>query len=143
MSANAFRGLSRQNRSEAGQAVVFLLLGLGLFLLGAMAFAIDMGNIWFTRQSAQTAADAACMAGAMDLLLDATNGTTTQGNFTAGTNFDCLTTTPNTTTTNPAPCYYAALNGYSSNIGPNSTAQGNNVSVLFNAPASPGVAAPP
>src|SRR5215467_4887948 len=143
MSTNAFGRVRQRNRRESGQAVVFVLLGLGVFLLGAMAFAIDMGNIWFTRQSAQTAADAACMAGAMDLLLDATNGTTTQGHFTAGTNFDCSTTTPNTTTTNPAPCYYAALNGYSSNIAANSTAQGNNISVIFNSPAPPGVTAPP
>ena len=143
MRTNTFRGVGRRNRPEAGQAIVFVMLGLGIFLLGAMAFAIDMGNIWFTRQSAQTAADAACTAGAMDLLLDATNGTTTQGHFTAGTNFDCNTTAPNTTTTNPAPCYYAALNGYSSSIAANSTARGDNVYVLFNSPAPPGVTGPP
>jgi len=115
--------------------MTFLMLGLGLFLLGAMAFAIDLGAMWFTRQSAQTAADAACAAGAMDLLLDATNGTTTQGGFTAGTNFDC-----NTSPT-AAPCQYAALNGYSSNIAASSTARGNNVSVLA-VGAPPGVTAP-
>src|SRR5215469_13866673 len=103
MKQNTFR--TRRRNSQSGQAMTFILLGLGLFLLGAMAFAIDLGNVWFTRQAAQTAADSACTAGAMDLLLDATNGTTTQGHFTAGSNFDCNTTTPNTTTTNPAPCY--------------------------------------
>src|SRR6476619_4063193 len=110
MSTNAFRGGCRKNRRETGQAIVFVMLGMGIFLLGAMAFAIDMGNIWFTRQAAQTAADAACTAGAMDLLLDATNGTTTQGGFTAGTSFDC--------NQNPAyaPCAYASLNGFSSSI---------------------------
>src|SRR6266567_1795971 len=126
MRKTSFRAVHGRRNQQAGQAMTFLMLGLGLFLLGAMAFAIDLGAMWFTRQSAQTAADAACTAGAMDLLLDATNGTTTQGGFIAGTNFDCNTTTPNTTTTNPAPCYYAALNGYSSNITASSTARGNN-----------------
>jgi hypothetical protein len=126
----------RRQHPESGQVMVFVLLGLGLFLMGAMTFAIDMGNVWFHRQSAQTAADAACTAGAMDLLIDANTSTTTNGGFTAGTNFDC-----NTLTT-AAPCQYATLNGYSSPIAAASTAQGNNVYVSF-VGAPPGVIAPP
>jgi Putative Flp pilus-assembly TadE/G-like len=124
---------------EAGQAMVFTLLGLGVFLIGAMAFAIDFSNIWFNRQAAQTAADAACTAGAMDLLVDATNGTTTLGGFTAGTAFDC--------SSNPtyAPCAYANLNGFNSSLNQtnaNAGNMGNNVYVDF--PGSvPGVTAPP
>lgn len=116
-------------RSEAGQAMLFALLGLGLFLLGAMALAIDMGNFWFSRQAAQTAADAACTAGAMDMLVSATNGSMpANANFTAGTKFDC-----NSTTT-ASPCSYAALNGFNSSL-KQSDAQsgnlGNNVYVDF------------
>jgi len=113
------------NRGESGQALVFMLLAFGLFLIGAVAFCVDMGNIWFHRQAAQTAADAACTAGAMDLLVDNVNGITTQGGFTAGTAFDC--------NANPtyAPCKYAAKNGYSSSISATSTSVGNNVSVGF------------
>src|SRR5216110_1188639 len=85
-------------RRDIGQVTIFVVLALGIFLLGAMGFAVDMANLWFHRQSAQTAADAACTAGAMDLLVDATNGTATQGHFTAGTNFDCSTTAPKTLT---------------------------------------------
>src|SRR5947208_1331306 len=107
-------------KRESGQVILFVVLALGLFLIGAMAFAIDLSNQWFNRQAAQTAADAACTAGAMDLLVDATNGTTTQGHFgnssTAAVSFDCNSTTPNTATTNPAPCVYAALNGFPSSI---------------------------
>ncbi|MCU1309701.1 MAG: hypothetical protein JWO20_826 [Candidatus Angelobacter sp.] len=128
---------TRSNR-ESGQAMVFILLGLGIFLLGAIAFAVDLGNLWFNRQSAQTAADAACAAGAMDLLLDGTNGTNNQGGFTAAVNtkFDC---NGNTTA---SPCLYAGFNGYSSTVAAGSTALGNNVSVSF--PASvPGVVTPP
>src|SRR5258707_14315696 len=105
----SFRRVVGNRKQQSGQVMVFLLLGLGLFLVGAMAFAIDLSNLWFNRQSAQTAADAACTAGAMDLLVDATNGTTSQGNFTAGSSpvaFDCSATTPNSTSTNPAPCVY-------------------------------------
>src|SRR5438876_4915639 len=101
---------------ESGQSILLVVLVLGIVLLGAVAFSVDMGNMWFHRQSAQTAADAACTAGAMDLLVDATNGITTQGGFTAGTDFDC------SGATGVAPCQYAALNGYNASLAKNSSA---------------------
>ena len=78
MTKNRANGISRRrDRSkEAGQATLFLVLALGIFLLGALCFAFDMSNMWFHRQAAQTAADAACTAGAMDLLVDAQGGAT-------------------------------------------------------------------
>src|SRR5258708_14876554 len=80
------RRTGRSTRSrESGQVMLFVLLGLGLFLIGAMAFAVDMSNLWFNRQAAQTPADAACTAGAMDMLVDYTNGTTSHGGFSIGT----------------------------------------------------------
>lgn len=97
---------------ERGQAMVFVLLALSSFLLAVLAFAVDLGYLWFHRQTAQNAADAACTAGAMDMLYTA-NGIAA-GNFTFGTGFDCSATTPNTGRTAPAPCWYAAANGYSS-----------------------------
>ena len=115
--------IGNARRSESGQAMLLVLLVMGIVLLGAVAFSVDMGNLWFHRQSAQTAADAACTAGAMDLLVDATAGITTQGGFTAtkNTSFDCSASSTAT------PCKYAALNGYdSSNNSP-----GNLVSVSF------------
>jgi len=113
------------SRRESGQAMLFTLLGLGIFLVGAMAFAIDMSHLWFTRQAAQTAADAACTAGAMDLLIDAEKTITNQGGFTAGTPFDCKL--------NPtySPCVYAALNGFDSSVAAGTAGLGNNVSVDF------------
>ena len=135
-------------RAQSGQAMLLAILGLGIFLIGAMAFAIDMGHLWFRRQAAQTAADAACTAGAMDLLVDATDGKTNQGHFTAGSTpsaFDCNATAPNSNTpgnTNPAPCVYAALNGFASTVANGSTALGNNVNVDFPGTV-PGVTAPP
>jgi len=125
-----------RRKPEAGQALLFVLLGLGIFLIGAMAFAIDISNLWFNRQSAQTAADAACTAGAMDLLVDATNSITGQGGFTAGTAFDCHSSQT------PAPCQYATLNGFNSSISQGGTALGNNVFVDFPASVS-GVTTPP
>lgn len=125
--------------SEAGQAMLWTIVGMSVFLLGAMAFAVDLSYLWFDRQSAQTAADAACTAGAMDLLVDATNGTTTMGGFTAGTAFDC------SSNATAAPCKYANLNGYNSSLtqaNANAGTIGNNVFVDF--PANvPGVTAPP
>ncbi len=90
---------------ESGQAMLLCLLVLGLFLLGALGFAVDMSNLWFHRQSAQNAADAACTAGVMDMLSIANGGTPAAG-FTPGTAYQC------SSAPNSAPCKYAALNGY-------------------------------
>jgi len=94
--------------SEAGQAALFLMLALGLFLLGALALAVDMGNLWFRRQVTQNAADAACTAGAMDMLKVA-NGGTSSGGFTPGTSFQC------SSNSSASPCWYAAQNDIGAN----------------------------
>ena len=104
----------RSRRNESGQTMVFLLLGLGIFLLAAVGFAVDVSNMWFHRQRAQNAADAACTAAIMDMLPTADGDPIPPtANFTPGTNFDCHGTTPNSDkTTAPVPCWYAAVNGY-------------------------------
>jgi Flp pilus assembly protein TadG len=129
MKTNRWNWKPRSDRAgEAGQSIVFITLVLGIFLLGALCFAFDLSNMWFHRQAAQSAADAACAAGAMDLLVDDTNGVTNQGGFTPtpGTTYPCA---------NPATdsvCKYAAKNGYTGNV----------VNVSFPT-APPGVTAPP
>jgi hypothetical protein len=91
---------------EAGQAILFVMLVMGLVLLGAVAFSVDMGNLWFHRQSAQSVADSACTAAAMDMLFTA-NGGGASGGFTPGTNFSC------SGSPSAAPCVYATKNmGY-------------------------------
>jgi hypothetical protein len=82
--------LNRRSRrtDEAGQTIVLVVLALSLFLLAAFAFSVDMGNLWFHRQSAQSVADASCTAAAMDMLFTANGGGAT-GGFTPGTNFSC------------------------------------------------------
>jgi len=119
---------------EAGQATLFFVLVLGIFLLGALCLAFDLSNMWFHRQSAQTAADAACTAGAMDLLVDAQGGATGHQGFTLGTNFDC------TSGGHPSSsvCQYALKNGYDST----NNAPGNLVSVSFPSSVT-GVTTPP
>jgi Putative Flp pilus-assembly TadE/G-like len=104
---NRWRKTSRYT-DEAGQAIMFLILALGLALLGAVAFSVDLGNAWFHHQSAQNAADAGCTAAAMDMLVDAQGGATGHQGFTNGTAFSC---TPSSTA---SPCVYAKYNGYNS-----------------------------
>lgn len=111
-----------RGKKQSGQVMLFVLLGLGIFLIGAMAFAIDLSNMWFNRQSAQTAADAACTAAAMDMLVGATNGTMpSNANFTPSSKntYDCNSASPL-----PAPCSYASLNGFSSSISQSSANSG-------------------
>jgi hypothetical protein len=107
--------------SESGQALVFLVLALSIFFLAAGALSVDMSNLWFHRQAAQNAADAACTAGAMDLLVDAQGGATGHQGFVNGAAFNC------SVGSTAAPCQYAAKNGYTSN----NASPGSLVSVSF------------
>lgn len=95
---------------ERGQSMTLVLLVLGLFLLGAVGFAVDVSNWWFHRQMAQSAADAACTAGGMDLLVNA-EGSGLVGNFPTGSppaSYWCSSAGGAASAT----CKYAALNGY-------------------------------
>jgi putative Flp pilus-assembly TadE/G-like protein len=117
------RGASKRP-GDKGQVSIFVLLVLGLFLLGFVGFAVDMTNLWFHRQTAQGAADAACQAGIMDVLLSAEGIPTTGAGFTPGTAFDCAASST------AAPCRYAALNGYNG-TGLVVNAESNDVAVSF------------
>lgn len=125
------RSMTRQH--EEGQVMLLTVLALAVFLIGTIAFAIDLSNMWFNRQSAQTASDAACTAAAMDMLVGATNGSMPTGaNFvaSAANTYDCSTASPV-----PAPCSYASLNGFTSSISQssgNSGTIGTNVFMDFN-----------
>jgi len=110
---------------DEGQVSVLVLLATALFVLLFVGFGVDMTNLYFHRQAAQGAADAACQAGAMDMF--ANTAGTNLGNFTTGTSFDCASSGT------PAPCQYAKLNGYTS-PGLTAGADSNDVQVSF--PAS-------
>jgi Putative Flp pilus-assembly TadE/G-like len=95
---------------ERGQTMTIVLIVLGLFLLGAIGLAVDVSNWWFHRQMAQSAADAACTAGVMDMLRNA-EGSGPVGNFPAGSppgGYWCSSAGGAAS----AACKYAALNGY-------------------------------
>jgi len=113
--------------------MILMLLIFSLVLLGAVAFAVDMGMIWYHRQSAQSAADAACVAGAMDILVNAAGAATGhQGfNFTGNSDVCYPGGTPNgfhcSALSGSTPCAYAARNGYDGG----GTTPGNDVCVSF------------
>ena len=131
MKTNRWNWRSRIDRTgEAGQAMLLYFLVLGTFLLGMLCFAFDLSNMWFRRQAAQTAADAACAAGAMDLFVDAQGGSTGHQGFALGTDYTC------TVGATDSVCSYAQKNGYNSN------GTGNQVNVSFPAAVS-GVTPPP
>jgi hypothetical protein len=104
---------------ESGQAMILMLLIFSLVMLGAIAFAVDMGMLWYHRQSAQNAADAACVAGAMDILVNAAGSATgNQGfSFTGNTDncgYSAAVSNGFHCSAKPGavPCMYAARNGY-------------------------------
>jgi hypothetical protein len=125
--------------SESGQAAIGILLMFGVLTIAGLAFAVDFANLWFHRQAAQSAADAACQAGSMDMLATTGGVTLNSKGFTTGTDSSC-TSSPSATM-----CTYAGFNGYSG-AGPlpttNTNSEWNTVSWTF--PASvPNVTAPP
>lgn len=109
---------------EAGQAAISLVLILGLVLIGVFGFAIDFTNMWFHRQAATAAADAACQAGAMDMLGVAGGMSLPNTGFTPGTASDCVSNAGATM------CSYAAANGYNG-TGLKTGAASNSVSWTF------------
>ena len=138
------KGLGLRVRKDCGQVVMFVMIGMGIFLLGFIGLGVDMTNLWLHRQTAQSAADAVCVAGAMDMLTTANTGNPA-GLFTPGTPFDCSSGPGSGGGLHlpaSAPCQYAVLNGYN---GPvltgNGAKEGNLVSVSF-PPTIPGVNPP-
>lgn len=120
---------------ESGQTTIWVVLVLAIFLLAAVGLAIDYGSVFFHRQTAQGAADAACQAGAMDMLVLAQGGTVPAAGFTAGTDFNCAAQPT------AVPCRYAAINGYNG-TGKLPNTESNEVMVTF-PPTVGGVTTPP
>lgn len=120
-------------RRDAGQASIVVVLMLSLFLLAVLAFAVDYTNIWFMRQQAQTAADAACQAGAMDIYEVVGGVTLPNKGFVIGTAGDCSSYG----SAGPTMCWYAGKNGFNGYTG-------GAADVSWTFPNSvPGVTAPP
>jgi Putative Flp pilus-assembly TadE/G-like len=109
MTATSLRIPRCLGNRQAGQTTTIVAMVLGLFLLGMAGLAVDVSNWWFHRQMAQGAADAACTAGVMDLLGNASSGGAF-GNFPAGSPPASFLCSAASTT---AACKYAAFNGYS------------------------------
>jgi tight adherence protein B len=124
---------ARSECAESGQIMVSMLLMLSIFLLAMVGFAVDLTNLWFHRQAAQTAADAACSAGAADMLTVAVGTALPNMGFTPGTPGDC-------TSGAGTICFYANVNGFNgAGLSPNSAS--NSVNWVF--PSSiPGVTTP-
>jgi hypothetical protein len=120
-------------QGESGQTSVLLLSILGIFLLASVGFAVDLSNMWFHRQAAQTAADAACVAGAMDMLYMNIGTISLSPSFSPGTAGDCSSSPL------AALCQYAGFNGYAATTaasGWGSSTPGGSVAVNWTFPTS-------
>jgi hypothetical protein len=123
-----------------------MVLGLAAVVLSVTSLTVDVSSLFLHRQMAQTAADAACQAGAADVLGSAAGLPLPNMGFTPGISGDCSTSSTS------AICQYAALNGYTGAGGTaaiQSGAPGNDVAFSFpstvtgvNAPANSVVAHP-
>jgi hypothetical protein len=91
-------------RNEKGQALLLVVMALGIFLIGALGLAVDGAQMYGHRQMAQAAADAAAQAGIMSIF-DGTAGTGASAFPTSGS-FVCAAADART------PCKYAAFNKF-------------------------------
>ncbi len=93
-----------RRNGEKGQALLLVVVAMGIVLVGALGLAVDGAQMYAQRQMAQVAADAAAQAGIMSIF----NGTNGAGTAAFSTNglFICSTTDAKT------PCKYAAANGF-------------------------------
>ena len=95
------------SRRECGQAVILMVVGLGILMIGALGLAIDGAQMYAHRQMAQTAADAAAQAGILSIF-DGTNSTSPNpfGTGVSPAAFTCASSDLRT------PCVYAKNNGF-------------------------------
>ena len=90
-------------RKNRGQALLLMILLMGVVFIGMLGFAIDMSRMYAQRQMAQAAADAAAQAAISSIK----GGTNTGANAFGNATFTCATGSTLT------PCAYASLNGFS------------------------------
>ena len=90
--------MKKQGSGSVAAAYLALLAHRGVDYLFGNAGTDFAPLIEAYAQAAQTAADAACTAGAMDLLADATAGTTQSGNFGSTTTAAVPSPDPSSTT---------------------------------------------
>lgn len=89
--------------SRTGQAVLLLLLALGIFLMGAVGWAIESSLYYTHRQMAQAAADAAAQAAITSIYARTNIG----ANVMDGTAFTCTNGSDLRT-----PCHFARQHGF-------------------------------
>ena len=91
-------------RRERGQAILLVVVAMGIFLIGALGLAIDVGQMYGHEQMAQVAADAAAQAGILSIF----NGTNVGSNAFGSASHTCTTTDAIT------PCVHARKDGFGS-----------------------------
>ena len=101
------RGPASNRKGRNGQAVLLTLVGLSVFMVGALGLALDGSQLFAHWQMAQSAADAAAQSAALSIY----HGTNVTGTYPFATAtpvspFTCTTTDGRT------PCAYARLNGF-------------------------------
>jgi hypothetical protein len=95
------------SQCEDGQAVLLVIVGMSVLLIGALGLALDGAQMYAQQQMARSAADAAAQAGMMSIF----RGT----NITASNPFGTGSTPAAFTCTasdGRTPCVYARLNGF-------------------------------
>jgi hypothetical protein len=122
--------LFNDRTADVGQVTVFVLLALAIFLAGFVGIATDYTSFWQRRQKAQSAADAACQAAAVDLMLYSGGQSTGTSGFDPKDGSFLCSAKPSAT-----PCVIAKYNGY------DGAASGKTVQVSF--PASVAGYTPP
>src|SRR5437773_8542716 len=96
----------KKGKADKGQAIMLVVVAMGIVLVGGLGLAIDGSQIYAHTQMAQAAADAAAMAGILSMLQGVNTISTNPAKFPTNATFTC------TAADFQLPCQYARLNGF-------------------------------
>src|SRR5450759_2314652 len=101
--------MMNHRHGKKGQAVILVVVAMGIFLIGALGLAIDVSQLFGHQQMAQVAADAAAQAAMLSIFQGVNTVAANAAKFTAtpGTFFNCDAAHALT-----PPCKYAQMNGF-------------------------------
>src|SRR5204863_4371974 len=96
----------KKRKAEKGQALLLVVVAMGIVLVGGLGLAIDGSQLYAHGQMAQAAADAAAVAGITSMYSGVNKVATNPSKFDTAATIDCKATP------DPLPCKYARLNGF-------------------------------
>ena len=93
-------------KNEKGQAILIVVVALGIFLIAGVGLALDLSQLYAHEQMAQIAADSAAEAAMMSIFQGVNDATDNPNTYFPTSAFTCASGSAQ------VPCAYARMNGF-------------------------------